>query len=303
MRFTLRQIEVFLATAQLGTISRAAERLAMSQSAASGALQDFEQRYNTQLFDRIGKRLQLNAQGRELLPFAEALHSQADEVNSVLLQHEPSGLLQVGATLTVGNYVAIPILTRFKRDYPLIDARLHVANTVTIAQQVLNFELDIGLIEGEYAHPDLTVTPWRDDELVVFCAAEHAYAKYQELSDQQLAAAQWILRERGSGTRQTFDRAMQGLQNELRIFLELEHTEAIKRAVAAGSGLGCLSHIALQDEFAAGHLVPLAAPQRDFTRRFYRIVHAKKYQSKSLRRWSAYCDEYGDDYGTSQRAE
>ena len=291
MRFTLRQIDVFLATARLQNISRAAENLAMSQSAASGALQDLEQRYNTRLFDRVGKRLQLNAQGYQLLPFAEALYSQAREVDNVLLQDELSGALNIGATLTIGNYVVIPIIIRFKSDYPLINSQLHVANTVNIAQQVLNFELDIGLIEGEYAHADLSVTAWRADELVVFCSPEHSYASQLQLSDQQLIEASWILRERGSGTRQTFDRAMQGLQNSLSVFLELEHTEAIKRAVAAGVGLGCLSRIALQDDFAAGRLIPLSVPQRDMQRHFYMIVHAKKYQSQTLRRWIDYCNQ------------
>ena len=74
------------------------------------------------------------------------------------------------------------------------------------------------------------------------------------------------------------------------VFLELEHTEAIKRAVAAGVGLGCLSRIALQDDFAAGRLIPLSVPQRDMQRHFYMIVHAKKYQSQTLRRWIDYCN-------------
>lgn len=291
MKFTLRQMEVFLATARMSSLSRAAESLAMSQSAASGALQDLEQRYATRLFDRVGKRLQLNAEGRELLAAAEALLSQADEIEHILLQHEPAGAVRVGATLTIGNYVAIPILSRFKQQYPQIDIQLHVANTVHIARQVLQFELDMGLIEGEYAHPDLSVTPWRDDELLVFCAPAHPYAKLSQLTERELLDARWVLRERGSGTRQTFDRAMQGLHNQLQIFLELEHTEAIKRAVESGVGIGCLSKIALQDGLDNGRFVALPVPGRNMQRKFYRIMHAKKHLSKSLSRWIDYCEQ------------
>lgn len=221
MRFTLRQLQVFLATAHYQNISRAADSLSMSQSAASGALRDLEQRYDAQLFDRVGKRLQLNAHGHTIRPMAESLMSEALEVEAALEQREAAGSLSVGATLTIGNYVAIPIIARFKEEYPAVDIRLHVANTAHIAEEVLNFDLDIGLIEGEYSHPDLLVEPWRADELVVFCAPDHPFAQLEQLTDEHLVAAQWILREQGSGTRQTFDRAMQGLLNDLTVHLEL----------------------------------------------------------------------------------
>jgi DNA-binding transcriptional LysR family regulator len=156
---------------------------------------------------------------------------------------------------------------------------------------VAAFELDVGLIEGELHAPDLEVTTWRQDELVVFCAPEHPLARRRRLSDDDLRAATWILREAGSGTRQTFDRAMHGLLPELRVLLELQHTEAIRRAVEAGLGLGCLSRIALADAFARGTLVPLRVPHRDLTRNFYFILHREKYRSPAIERWLALCRE------------
>jgi DNA-binding transcriptional LysR family regulator len=292
MRFSLRQIEVFLATARLETLSQAAEHLAMSQSAASGALQDLESRYATQLFDRIGKRLKINANGMELLPHAEALLSQAQELEHVIQSHEPGGILRIGATLTIGNYIAIEIISTFKQALPRIDASLHVANTQAIARQVLKFELDVGLIEGEFAHDDLTIMPWRNDELEIFCAPSHPLAAVKSLDTEHLIEANWILREQGSGTRQTFDRAMQGMHNTLKIFLELEHTEAIKRAVESGVGIGCLSKLALRDAYAAGRLVPLAAPQLNMQRTLYLIMHRQKHRSAALKEWLRYCDKW-----------
>lgn len=289
MKFTLRQLQVFLATAHHQNISRAAASLAMSQSAASGALRELEQRYSTQLFDRVGKRLQLNAHGSAVRPLAESLMSEALEVEAALEQQDAAGKLTVGATLTIGNYIAIPIIARFKQDYPAVDIHLHVANTAHIAERVLNFDLDIGLIEGEYSHPSLTIEPWRTDELVVFCSPNHPFVQLEQLDDQHLTQAQWILREKGSGTRQTFDRAMQGLLNELDIHLELEHTEAIKRAVEAGLGLGCLSRITLSDAFKRGTLVPLAVSHRALHRHFYFVTHAKKFQARSLQYWLDCC--------------
>lgn len=289
MRFTLRQLEVFFATAKYGNISAAAHELAMTQSAASSALKDLEARYNTQLFDRAGKRLRLNSDGAELMPHVEGLLQHAENVVDVLERREPSGSLSVGATLTIGNYLAVPLISTFKRDYPLSDIKLHIANTVQIAQDVLAFKLDMGLIEGEYSHQDLEVMPWCEDELMVFCSPKHPLAGKKKLGEEQLLSASWVVRERGSGTRQRFDRAMQGILNEINIFMELGHTEAIKGAVDSGDVIGCISKTALKGDIDRGRFVRLKVPKRSMERKLYLIRHKQKYASLSLNRWMAHC--------------
>ncbi|MGK0440584.1 MAG: DNA-binding transcriptional LysR family regulator [Pseudohongiellaceae bacterium] len=289
MRYTLRQLEVFLATAHFENVTKAAKSLAMSQSAASGALKDLEQQFDVQLFDRVGKRLQANELGKMLRPKAEALLEQAQELERELTNHRDVGHLKLGATLTIGNYLAVALMADFMRENPGAEVGLEVANTAGIAQQVLNFDLDIGLIEGELHHPDLDVSHWRDDELVVFCAPDHPLASKKTLADEDLIAAEWILRETGSGTRQGFDRAMHGLLSSQTIKLELQHTEAIKRAVTAGLGISCLSRITLEESFQRGSLVPLLVPQRDLTRGFYFILHKNKYRSAGIQRWLELC--------------
>lgn len=291
MRYTLRQLEVFIATANYQNITRAAEALSMSQSAASGALKDLETQFETQLFDRVGKRLKLNGFGQIIRPQAEALLSQAVELE-VALQKQQRGNLKVGATLTIGNYLAVNIMSRYMRDWPGSEVTLEVANTDSITRKVLNFELDIGLIEGEIHHPDLEMRPWLDDELVVFCSPANPIAKKPHLLDEDLMQLRWILRESGSGTRQAFDRAMQGVLPRLNVALELQHTEAIKRAVESEMGVACLSRIALEDAFLKKRLVPLTVSQRDLTRKFYLILHREKYLSTGIKNWLALCDGY-----------
>lgn len=289
MRYTLRQLEVFLAIARHGNLTRAADELAMSQSAASGALRDLESRFDLQLFDRHGKRLQLNEQGRLLLPGAEALMAQAQELEHNLLQHQHQGELMIGATLSIGNYLAVGLVADYMRRYPGSRIRLDVENTRHIVDRVLAWELDAGLIEGEINHPDLDIQPWRDDELVVFCNPQHPLVHKGRLDDQDLVEASWILREAGSGTRQAFDRALHGLLPKLNVVLELQHTEAIKRAVEAGLGIACLSRITLTDAFRRGSLVELAVPHRDFHRQLYLILHRHKYRSAGLQAWLQLC--------------
>jgi DNA-binding transcriptional LysR family regulator len=295
MRYTLRQLEVFLATARHENISRAAGDLAMSQSAASGALKELESQFGVRLFDRRGKRLQLSDLGAELRPRAENLLARARELEQALAGRAVAGRLQVGATLTIGNYLAVPMIADFRRRFPGADVALSVANTATIAHRVAEFELDMGLVEGELNHPDLETRHWRADELQVFAAPGHPLAGRGALDDEQLRGLDWILREPGSGTRQAFDRAMHGLLSDLRIAMELQHTEAIKRAVEAGLGVGCLSRISLVEAFARGSLVPLAVPGRDFRRQLNLILHRDKYRSATLEEWLRLCQRGWSD--------
>jgi DNA-binding transcriptional LysR family regulator len=291
MRYTLRQLEVFFAAARFENITRAAEHLSMSQSAASGALRDLENQFDIQLFDRVGKRMQLNELGKLMRPKVKAMLEQAEELEWALALHDGVGSLKVGATLSIGNYLAIAIMARFKREQPGSQVALEVGNTAAIIHKIKDFELDIGLIEGEVQDEELEVIPWHDDELVVFCAPEHRLARKKRLTDRDLLDVGWILREPGSGTRQIFERAMHGIMPQFKILTELQHNEAIKNAVAAGLGISCLSGIVLADEFRRGALVPLAVPHRDLTRKFYFILHQHKYRSAGIEKWMALCQQ------------
>lgn len=294
MHFTLKQLQVFLAIASHENVSRAADELALSQSAASSALKELEQRFDVQLFDRIGKRLQLNEQGQTLRPKAAALLSQAEELEVALTRHSDIGEVKVGATLTIGNYLAIGIMAGFMTEHPTARVKLTVENTAAIAAKVRNFELDIGLIEGELQESDLEVRYWRNDELAIFCAPEHPLARKRDLDDADLLGARWIVREPGSGTRQAFDRGMSGILSNLDLRLQLQHTEGIKRAVEAGLGIGCLSKITLREAFRRGSLVPLGATHRDFTRKFYFILHQQRFLSSGIKSWMDHCQRPGN---------
>jgi DNA-binding transcriptional LysR family regulator len=293
MRYTLRQLEVFLAVARHDSVSQAGKALGMSQSAASEALSELEQQFSIRLFERRGKRLSLSELGRTLRPAAEALQAQAHELEARLANQASVGTLRIGATLSIGDYLAPPLMARFMREQPGARVTLHVANTAEIGRKVRNFELDVGLVEGELLEPELEVTRWRSDELLVFCAPNHAFARRRQLTDRDLCKARWIVREPGSGTRQAFERALHGLLPELDIALELQHTEAILSAVKAGVGVGCVSRIALEDALAHRSLVACRVPQRSFERDFFFVLHKQKYRSAGVQAWLALCQRAG----------
>jgi DNA-binding transcriptional LysR family regulator len=294
MRLTLRQLEVFAAVAAGESVSRAAAALPLSQSAASAALAELERAFDVQLFDRVGKRLRLNDLGRALLPGATELLDRARELEAALGEQSLPGELRVGATLTIGNYVGAPLVGEYLRRHPGRKLALSIDNTAAIIARVADFSLDLGLVEGRCQDPAIEVTHWADDALVVFAAPSHPLANKRRVTPADLDAATWVLREPGSGTRDTFERAVAGVIADLKVGLELDQTEAIKQAVASGLGLGCISRLALREEFTRGTLVALKTPFLDMRREFSILVHRKKYRTAACREFIALCREAPD---------
>lgn len=298
MHFTLRQLEIFAATARLGSVSAAASAVALTQSAASTALAELERQTGKRLFDRVGKSLRLNEQGRSLLPKVVELLDRAAEIDDLLLGNEAIGHLTVGATLTIGNYLATLIVAEFLQRHPQARVKLEVRNTDNLLQALASHEVDLGLVEGDCRHPELDVVPWIDDELAVFCAPGHPLAG-RKAGLKSLLAVPWILREPGSGTRATFDHAFRHHLPALQVRLELEHTEAIKRAVESGLGLGCISRLALRDAFRRGSLVEVKAPALDLRRTFNFVWHREKFHGAGLRAFLDLCREFSAGAKTS----
>lgn len=295
MKYSLRQLEIFVAISRTESVSRAAEVLSLSQSATSTALSELERQFDLQLFDRVGKSLRINETGLQLLPRAVELLDRAKEIENLLQGHAGFGQMKIGATLTVGNYLATILVARFLQEHPESRIQLQVHNTSTVVQQIANHELDLGLIEGDCNHPDIAVERWIADELVVFCAPSHPLANQRKVNMSELLQQHWILREQGSGTRATFDRAFHSHHAELNIRLELEHTEAIKRAVESGLGIGCISRLALKDAFRRGSLVPLKTPCLALNRYFYFLWHKQKYQTTGIHAFLDLCKRYTVD--------
>ena len=281
MKFSLKQLQVFSQTARFGNISRAADYLSMTQSAASTALKELERQFDIQLFDRVGKRLQINALGASIRPDVEALLEKAENLEYKLAQQASMGQLRIGATLTIANYLMAPIMAAYINDHEQAKIDLIAANTAEITEKILKYDIDLGLIEGEINHPDLNVNTWLDDQLCIFCSTDHPLAN-QTAEIDELKQSAWILREKGSGTRQIFERDLPCPVSELDILLELDQTQAIKQAVKTNLGIGCLSKIDLQEAFDAGTLAPIHFEAASFKRRLYIVSHQQKYITPAL---------------------
>ena len=287
MRPSLHQFEVFVAVARDGNMRAAATRLARSQSAASMALAELEARLGQPLFDRVGRGLKLNANGARLLPRAIALIDHAAEVERVF-GDEFALPMRLAASLTIGNHLLPPLLARWRADHPAASVQLDIGNTREVAQAVLSFEADAGFVEGLVQEEALHLAPWTRDTMVVCAAPGHPLAR-GTASAEALARADWIVREPGSGTRETVD---QGLLKKLgwpRPAMELASSEAIRVALMHGGGISCLSRHVVADALKAGTLVELECAVRPPTRELAIVTHRDRRLAPGVMRFLDFC--------------
>lgn len=287
LRVSLRQLEVFAATARTGTVRAAADQVSRSQSAASATLVELEGMLGVQLFDRVGRRLVLNENGRALLPKAMSLLDRAGELQQ-LFADEHDTPLRLAASLTIGECLLPDLLANWKAAHPSSPVQLMIGNTSEVIAAVAGFDADIGFIEGGQTHPELRVRTWRTDELVIVAAPTHPLAR-GTASVRQLTEASWALRERGSGTREAVERWLLDHVGALRVEFELGSPEAIKRLVAAGNALGCLPREAVAREFEAGALVELATRLPRATRRLAIVLHRDKHLGRGAEAFLGHC--------------
>ncbi|MDZ7277901.1 DNA-binding transcriptional regulator YeiE [Pantoea eucrina] len=288
MHITLRQIEVFTEVLKSGSTTQASQVLALSQSAVSAALADLEGQLGVQLFDRVGKRLVLNEHGRLLYPRAVGLLEQAGEIEQLF--SEDNGAVRLFASSTIGNYLLPGMIAHYRRDFPHLPLELSVGNSQDVIHAVADFRVDIGFIEGPCHEPEIISEPWLEDELVIFAAPDAAILQ-QPVTSATLAAAPWILRERGSGTREIVDYQLLSHLPPFQLGMELGNSEAIKHAVRHGMGISCLSRRVITDLLDTGLLVEVKAPLPRLTRTLYRIHHRQKHLSNALQRFLTYCRE------------
>ena len=275
IRITVRQVETFLAVARSGSTRAAAERLARSQSAVSNALSELEDLLGSPLFDRIGRHIEMNKQGEEFFHLAESFIERAQELEKTFSQ--PNTLkLKIGASYTIGEYVLPKLINSWKKSRPETNTTLEIHNTERVLQRVLTGELDAGFVEGSISHTELVVHRWFDDRLAIFCAPDHPLAN-QVVPKEKLRGHEWVLRERGSGTREATDRILLDVLGAGQTLNEVGSNEAVKNTVASSQCLGCLSNMALEEAFSKNWLCRIDSDLPNMSRAFsiaYR--HTKK---------------------------
>jgi DNA-binding transcriptional LysR family regulator len=272
MKITLRQLAVFDAVARLGSVSKAAEEVHLSQSATTLALQDLERSLDVSLFYRHQRKVTLNENGRRLQPQARSMLTLARDIEGDG-DVAAGGVLHVASSPVIGNYLMSTVCTKFLSAHPKARIKLTVADDPIVIEQVEEMTIDMGFIEGVSFRPTLTVQPWIKDELVFVVSPCHwAADKCVEISE--LKSEGWHLTPRGTPTQQQLVQNHPALLKADSIRFESTSIEALKASVATGKGISCLSRCAVAQELKAGILKQVHA--RGFQiRREFKILSRK----------------------------
>jgi DNA-binding transcriptional LysR family regulator len=265
----LDQLRVFVAVAERGHVTRAAEGLGMSQSAASAAIKALEHSCGVRLFNRVGRSIELSHVGRRFLPEAKAILDRADAARLFLdnASQTITGAVSIAASQTIASYWLPRRLASFHEIHPSVRLDVTIGNTTQVAAAVLDGTADMGLVEGRTRSDLLKRIRVDTDRLVMVFAADAAAESASSLVDP--LSFRWIVRERGSGTREALEDfiARQGKSlDDLRVFLVLPSNEAIRQAVEAGAGATIISERVVADSIARGSVkvADLQLPDREF---------------------------------------
>lgn len=276
---TLEQLRIFVGVAEREHMTRAAETLNVTQSAASAAISALEARHGIPLFHRVGRGIELSEAGRMLLPEARAVLGCAASAERALAEYAglERGTLRLVASHTIAGYWLPRVLALFHARHPAIAIELAIDNSEGAVMRLLDGAVELGFVEGIIDEPAIAQWTIANDQMAL--VSDRAAAV---IDDDWIRAARWIVREYGSGTRSSFEEALRrrGIDpSDLKIVLTLPSNEAVRSAVEAGAGVAVLSQHVVAPAIAAGtlHDLPLGLPQRCF----YALRHKERYRTRA----------------------
>lgn len=290
------RLKTFLAVARCGNLTHAAKELFISQPAVTLQIHKLEDEYKEALFYRKERGVELTPAGHILYEYAKRIDHLYDEASEEInaLSGKMRGMLRVGATLTIGEYVLPSVMGRFKTAYPLVDILLEVENTQRVVELVTSGLFDCGLVEGPVDNGLIRTENLSADELIIVCSPKHRFADTNNVLLEDILYEQFIMREPGSGTRKVFEDALiqSGRDVEkLKILMQLGSTQAIKALVSQNLGLSVLSQWTVREELKAGTLCRINIPEINLKRLFNFIFKRDSRLSLITRRFVQACRE------------
>ncbi|HXD95246.1 MAG TPA: selenium metabolism-associated LysR family transcriptional regulator [Candidatus Acidoferrum sp.] len=291
----LRRLEIFVKVAELGSFSRAAEALFLTQPTVSEHVRALEDELGVQLLDRLGRGTTPTRAGTLLLGYALRMLTLAREAVQAIEQFQGrvSGELTIGGSSIPGEYVVPALIGAFRGKYPDVRISLLIGSSREVQQWVEEGRVEIGVVGAAPSGRALQARQLMDDEIVVVVGADHPWSTRKTVSLDELKAEPMIVRERGSGSRETFERALEGVGLDLgafRIVGEMASTQAIKQAVRAGVGLSLISRRAVLDECRARLLVCVTIRDLTISRAFHLVTHRDRSRSPLAQAFLAFLE-------------
>lgn len=288
MNITLRQLKVFERVARRLSFTRAAEELFLTQPAVSMQIKQFEESVGLPLFERLGKKIYLTRAGEELYRLSRTISQQLEEAEALVeeLKGTEGGRLLVAVANTV-HYFGIRLLAEFCRRHPKVRVSFKVTNRKGLLRQLEDNESDIVLMGQPPDDDSLEADAFLDNPVVVIAPVNHPLAGRDSIALDELRSETFIMREQGSGTRNSVERFLAERGVRLNVTMDMNTNDAIKQGVEEGLGLGIVSIHTLERELEDGHLAVLNVESFPIMRKWY-VVH------RAGKRLSAVAREFAD---------
>ncbi|MFD1849048.1 LysR family transcriptional regulator [Oceanobacillus bengalensis] len=276
-----QHLNVFIQVVENRNFSRAAEALHMSQPAVSQYIQSLEKELGTKLLERTNKYVEVNKAGNIVYQYAKKISRNYEQMRVLVsdLKNKPSGELKIGASYTIGEYLLPQILAQLQFQYPDIIPIVSIGNTEDIGKKLIQHEIDIGLIEGEFSHPQIQAKDFWTDEMYIISSSRQPLLirTYKDLEKQT-----WIIREEGSGTRKMLERFFESYHISPARLITLGSTQIIKEGVESGLGISLLSDLTFKKELELDRIVKLDVEGTPIRRQFFIIKNHHEFHSKAF---------------------
>lgn len=268
----------------------------MTQPAVTFQIRQLEEHFNTRLFDRTHNRISLTAAGQRVFEYTDKILSLYGEMDSRVreLTGDVSGILLIGASTTIAEYVLPALLGEFQNRYKDVNVRLSVSNSLGVVHMVESNTVDVGIVESPVANKNLAVEVCWHDELMFICPPSHPLAGKGSISPHEIVGLPFLCREEGSGTREVINEYLE--QNKLaphdiNLCMEFGSPEAIKSAVEAGLGVSIVSRATVGKELKLGTLVAL--PLKPVLQRPFSFVHQRqKFRLRAVDEFMRFAHEH-----------
>ncbi len=286
---TLRHLKIFVTVCETGSTTAAGEKLHIAQPSVSLAITELEEYYGIKLFDRIAKRLHITDTGKKFLQYATHIVGLFEDMEKELKNIDAIGVIRIGASVTIGNYLLPGYIKDFKKNHPQMDVKVLIDNSEVIQQYILSNKIDIGLIEGIVHSSYIIEHRFREDELVMICGNEHPFANRKDIEILMLQGESLLLREAGSAGREIFDSVMTSHGVKIEPVWESTSTQAIIKAVQAGLGISVLPYLLVKDSLERNEISQFQIKGLRFQRSFSVIYHQNKFLTESMKEFISIC--------------
>lgn len=276
LNITIRQLELFIALVKTPHLGKVSKQVHLSQSAISTAIKNLETHLETKLFDRTNKKMVLNEDGRLFYVHVEPLVRQMHWCENIFRDAHLHGRLNIGVSTSIAKSILPRMLYRFVELHEGVSFRTETGNTRTVVNLLEKGEVDIGFIEGEHHCVDIRKEVFGTDELFIV-TGDRELAEKKAYRMEELLEKRWILREKGSGTREVFLERLGALTQGLNVFMQIDNTGGVKSVLRNSDTLSCMSRYHVLSELDHGSLYRVRVKDMKFTRPFYIILHRKKY--------------------------